>query len=173
MTLVAIRKQAFDSLDDESLGRACMEPTFSQIRGKDISIKTAAISQLTKGQQALCMFRVMYDHAKNAKSEYYGWISYLLDKPAYWSGVTGGLRFFGDALMLELLEDTEKALGARNAKLGLHWSDAALSDLDHDDELLRSVNLLFERFLLIAPNSLKLISTYIRSNPQQFVEIDN
>ncbi|OBZ17526.1 MULTISPECIES: hypothetical protein [Bacillales] len=150
-----------------------MEPTFSRIRGKETSIKTAAISQLTQGQQALCMFRVMYDHAKNSSSEYYAWISYLLDKPSYWNGVTGGLRFFGDAPMLELLKDTEKVLKARNDKLGLQWSDAAFNDLGHDDVLLSTVNLLFERFLLIAPNSLKLISTYIRSNPQQFVEIEN
>jgi hypothetical protein len=173
MTLAAIGKQEFDSLDDERLGWACMEPTFQQIRGKDATVKAAAINQLTKGQQALCMFRVMYDHAKHSRSEYYAWISYLLDKPGYWSGVTGGLRFFGDAPMLELLEDTEKVIGARNAKLGLHWSDAALSDVDHDDELLSAVNLLFERFLEAAPSSLQLISSYIRSHPQQFVEIEN
>jgi hypothetical protein len=42
MTLVAMKKQEFDSLDDERLGRACMEPTFLQIRGKDMSVKIHA-----------------------------------------------------------------------------------------------------------------------------------
>ncbi|WP_169081681.1 hypothetical protein [Paenibacillus sp. PL91] len=117
------------------------------------------------------MFRVMYDHAKQSRSEYYAWISYLLDKPSYWSGVTGSLRFFGDAAMLRLLEDTRVLLEARNGKLGLQWSDAALHDLDRDDELLSAVNDLFERFLLIAPHSLQRISTYIRSHPKEFVNI--
>ncbi|WP_098745840.1 hypothetical protein [Paenibacillus sp. EZ-K15] len=71
MTLAAVKKQDFDSLNDERLGWACMEPTFLEIRGKDMSVKAQVISQLTKGKQVLCMFRVLYDHAKNSVSEYY------------------------------------------------------------------------------------------------------
>lgn len=173
MTLVTVKKQDFDSLDDERLGWACMEPTFLQIRGKDMTVKTQVISQLTKGQQALCMFRVLYDHAKNSVSEYYAWISYLLDKPGYWSGVTDGLRFFGDTSMIRLLEKTKEVLEARNHKMGVLWSEATFKDLDHDNELLTAVSLLFERFQEIALDSLKQISMYIRSNPQDFVEIEN
>lgn len=173
MTLVAMKKQQFDSLDDERLGWACMEPTLLQIRGKDISVKTEAISRLTQGQRALCMFRVLYDHAKHSASEYYAWISYLLDKPDYWSGVIGGLRFFGDTSMIRVLEKTKEVLESRNAKLGLQWSDASLNDLDRDQELLNAVTVLFERFLEIAPDIHKQIRTYIRSNPQHFVIIEN
>jgi hypothetical protein len=171
MTLVAMNKHEFDTLDDERLGWACASPTLLTIRGKDMSVKKDAISRLTQGQKALCMFRVLYDHAKHSMSEYYGWISYLLDKPDYWSGVMGGCNFFGDTSMIRLLEETKEVLEARNRKFDLHWSDAALKDLDHDHELLNAVTVLYERFLEIAPDSLKLISKYIRSNPQQFVSI--
>jgi hypothetical protein len=173
MTLVAMKKQDFDSLDDERLGWACMEPTFLLIRGKDMSVKKQAITQLTNGQQALCMFRVLYDHAKNSVTEYYTWISYLLDKPGFWFGVTAGLGFFGNTSMNHLLEESKEVLEARNRKLGLQWSDATFKDLDHDHELLNAVGLLFERFLEIAADSLKQISTFIRSNPQDFVTIEN
>ncbi|WP_148505285.1 hypothetical protein [Paenibacillus beijingensis] len=150
-----------------------MEPTFLQIREKDMSVKTKAISQLTEGQKALCMFRVFYDHADNSAGEYYAWVSYLLDKPDFWCGVTGGLRFFGDASMMHLLEETKEALEARNRKRGLQWSDAALQDLDRDHELQYAVNLLFERFRKNAPQSHKLIGTYIRSHSNEFVIIED
>ena len=173
MALVAMKKQEWDSLNDERLGWACMEPTFQQIRGKEMSVKTQAISRLTKGQQALCMFRVLYDHAKNSVSEYYAWICYLLDNEVYWTGVTGSLHFFGDSSMIRLLEETKEVLEARNHKLGTQWSDAALKDLDQDQELRIAVSRLFERFLEIAPDSLRQISAYIRSHPQQFVVLED
>lgn len=87
MTLVTITRQEFQSLGDERLSWVCIEPVLLPMRGKDMSVKTQTISQLSKGQQALCMFRIMFDHAKNSVIEYYCWISYLLDKPALWSGV--------------------------------------------------------------------------------------
>lgn len=130
MTLVAMKREVFDSLADERLGLACMEPTFMQIRGKDISVKSETISKLTEGQRALCMFRVMYDHAKNSASEYYAWICYLLDIPDFWTGIMNGLNFFRDTPMISLLNQTKEI-------------------------------------------SLKQISTHIRSNPQEFVILEN
>ncbi|MFC3746747.1 hypothetical protein [Paenibacillus sp. GCM10012306] len=173
MSLVTVKRQDFDSLDDERLGWVCMEPTLMQIRGKNMSVKTQVISQLTEGQRALCMFRVLYDHAKNSVREYYAWISYLLDTPGYWSGVTGGLRFFSDTSMITLLEETKAVLEARNTTLGVQWSDATFKDLDQDHELLATVTLLFERFLELSQGSLQQISAYIRFNPQEFVIIEN
>ncbi|GIP33447.1 hypothetical protein [Paenibacillus sp. J2TS4] len=173
MTLVAMKKQEFDSLDDDSLGWACMEPTLLQIRGKEMAVKTEAISRLNKGQQALCMFRVLYDHAKNSAVEYYTWISYLLDKPGYWSGVTGGLRFFGDSSMMHLLVETKEVLEASNHRRRVSISDATYKDLEQDNELQNAVSHLFARFLELAPHSLQMISTYIRAHPQDFVIIEN
>lgn len=71
MSLVTMNRESFYSLGDEKLGSACMEPTFMQIRGKSPAVKAEVISQLTRGQQALCMFRVMYGHSYKSAAEYY------------------------------------------------------------------------------------------------------
>ncbi|MFD0710528.1 hypothetical protein [Paenibacillus sp. GCM10027626] len=172
MTLVTISKEQFDSLDDERLGWICVEPTILQIRGKEFAVKQKAISGLNKGQQALLMFRVLYDHAKHSAAEYYAWISYLLATPGYWTGVLGSLQFFDDQSMLILLEDTKEAIDVRNGRLGVHYGDAELKDLDQDRELSQTMSLLFERFHAIVPDSLQFISKHIRANPQHFVTID-
>lgn len=171
MSLVAMKREELDTLSDERLGWACMEPTFQLIRGQSPSIKSEVISTLTDGQRALCMFRVMYDHSSNSAGEYYAWISYMQEMPGYWSGVLEGLRFFGDHLMILLLQETKGALERRNDKLGKQWGDAAITDLDRESELLDMINSLFKRFQNIAPSRLKLIGDYIRSHPGEFVEL--
>lgn len=90
---VAIDRQEFNSLTDERLGWFCMEPTFKLIRGKSPKVKAATINQLGKGQTALCMFRIMYDHSYKSSTEFYAWSSYLLDQTGTWSGVLEGVRF--------------------------------------------------------------------------------
>ncbi|QSF42810.1 hypothetical protein [Paenibacillus tianjinensis] len=48
----------FQTLSDERLGWYCMEPAFGLIRGKSPEVKAEPIAQLSKGQKALCTFRV-------------------------------------------------------------------------------------------------------------------
>lgn len=93
MQPVPMERTTFYSLSDERLGYACMEPTFMKIRAKSPAVKNEAIAQLSRGQRALCMFRILYDHSSKSAEEYYGWLSYLLDQPGYWSGVLEGLQF--------------------------------------------------------------------------------
>ncbi|KZS48516.1 hypothetical protein AWU65_22540 [Paenibacillus glucanolyticus] len=76
MTLVTMKQTDFDTLSDERLGWACVERTLAGIRGKDAAVKAQAITSLNQSQQALCMFRVFYDHAKDSASMYYSWIAY-------------------------------------------------------------------------------------------------
>ncbi len=164
-----MKQVEFDTLSDERLGWACVESTLLGIRGKDAAAKEQAITSLNKSQQALCMFRVFYDHAKKSAIEYYSWISYLLQTPGYWPGVTGSLRYFSDQKMLQLLEDTKQVIKERNNK---HNGVAFYKDLEQDNELSHTVNRLYERFQEIVPNSLKRISTFIRSNQEDFVIIE-
>ena len=93
--IVTMKQAEFDTLSDERLGWACVEPTLLGIRGKDAATKAEAITSLNRSQQALCMFRVFYDHAKDSASEYYYWVSYLLETPGYWLGVTGDCAIWG------------------------------------------------------------------------------
>lgn len=62
--LVRMEQQVFDSLDHDELGRACLAPTIQQVRGRCPAVKSAVYAQLTEGQKALFMFRVMVDHAR-------------------------------------------------------------------------------------------------------------
>ncbi|MCY8435862.1 hypothetical protein [Bacillus haynesii] len=161
MTLVTITQAEFDTLSDERLGWVCVESTLLSIRGKDAAAKSEAITSLNKSQQALCMFRVFYDHAKDSAQEYYSWVSYLLQAPGYWTGVTGALRYFGDENLLKLLEDTKQVIevNGHNAHAGV----GGFKELSH------TMNELYERFQETVSGSLKRISSFIRSNPQDFV----
>jgi len=171
MNLVAMKQDDLDTLSDERLGWACMEPTFQLIRGKSPSTKSEVISKLTEGQQALCMFRVLYGHSCNSEGEYYAWISYMQDLPGYWTGVIGGIRFFDDSPMILLLQETKTFLEERNHRLGKEWADAAITDLDRDPELLEVISGLFERYKNLTPNTHRIIGEYIRTHPEEFVEI--
>ncbi|KWX78767.1 hypothetical protein [Paenibacillus jilunlii] len=168
--LVAMERKDFDTYCDERLAWACMEPIFMPIRGKSPALKAAAIKELGKGQRALCMFRIMYDHSCHSPAELYAWSSYLLDQPGYWSGVLEGVRFFADDALRELLEETQERLEARNRRLGLEWGDAGLRDLETDQDLLQIITVLYDRFQRIIPKSHALIAEYIRAHPDEFVE---
>ncbi|GIN10905.1 hypothetical protein J26TS2_07720 [Shouchella clausii] len=172
MTLVTMNQADFDSMSDERLGWACVEQALLSIRGKDGATKKQVISSLNRSQQALCMFRVFYDHAKDSASEYYSWVSYLLQTSGYWQGVIGGLRYFGDENMILLLEDTKQMIEERNHKLNIPMTSASFKDLEQDRELSKAIERLYGKFLEIVPDSLNRISMFIRSNPRDFVTIE-
>ena len=157
MYLAKMDSVTFQTLSDERLGWHCMEPAFALIRGKSPEVKAGVIAQLSRGQKALCMFRVFYDHSYKSAAEYYTWISYIQDMPGYWNGVHEGLLFFEDTAMIGLLEETRRMLELRNDRLGLQWSRAAFKDMEQDQEL--------------AGLSLKAIAVYIRAHPGEFVEL--
>ncbi|MBA2937294.1 hypothetical protein HZF08_03175 [Paenibacillus sp. CGMCC 1.16610] len=169
--LVKMNRQEFDLLDDDALGWMCMEPIFLQIRGKDMAVKSQAFAQLGTGQQALFMFRVLYDHARNSVTEFYCWVAYLLEQSYFWSGVMKGLRFFDDALMIQILEETKNVLETRSQQIGLQLSNVNFKDLEDNRELKSTIDRLFQKFQEATPDSLKRISVYIRSNPLEFVEM--
>lgn len=172
MALVTMKQAEFDTLSDERLGWACVEHTLLGVRGKNAEAKEQVITSLNRSQQALCMFRVFYDHAKDSASEYYSWVAYLLQTPGYWPGVIGGLRYFDDQSMLQLLEDTKQVIEERNNRLNVPMEIASFKDLEQDIELSHAVNRLYERFQEIVPESLKRISTFIRENQQDFVILE-
>jgi len=140
-------------MSDERLGWACVESHLLSMRGKDAATKKQVMTRLNRSQQALCMFRVFYDHAKNSAGEYHSWISILLQEPGYWAGVIGGLRYFEDENLIHLLEETKLVI-------------------EREHEPSGTIDRLYVRFQEIESDSLKRISTFIRSNPQDFVLIE-
>jgi len=172
--LVMMKRKVFDSLDNAALESACVEPTLQRLHaGISPAVKSQVLAQLTAGQKAQFMFRVLYAHLGNSVVDFYCWVSYLLAEARTWSGVKGGLRYFGDDAMLRLLEETESFLEVRNRQGDAGWRDAFPQDLDDDAELLASVSRLNATFHEIAPATLKLIGAYIRNNPGEFVQFDD
>ncbi|MFD0697561.1 hypothetical protein ACFQZT_26135 [Paenibacillus sp. GCM10027628] len=160
--VVEMDRKDWESFGDVELFMSCMEPTVLQVRGKDPAVKSQVISQLNSGQQALFMFRLLYP-ATNSAVDYYSWISYLLEQPNYWVGIIDGLRFFGDTSMIRLLEETAGILKART------------NEISSEDkiELQAKITPLFEKFQNTVPDYLQQISSYIRSNPEEFVQFKN
>ena len=157
--VVELERKTFENLGDMELITACIEPTIIQIRGQDLSVKAEKIAELHPGQQALCMFRILFP-AQGTADGYASWVSYLLEQPGYWKGILGGLRFFGDTAMIALLEETAHIIGSRAA------TDSLMPT--NDEPMLLPP--LFEQFQDRFADSVRMIGTYIRSNPDEFVE---
>src|SRR5579863_4604151 len=159
--LVTMKRQEFEAFDDAALARACIEPTIERLHGSGLAMRSerpAILAQLTDGQRALFLFRVMYDHAGNSAPDLYCWASGALKEGRTWAGIKGGLRFFRSDAMLELLGEIEVVLEARDRQ-----GDALPWDLDDDAELFALMNGLNDRFQEIAAKTLKLIGQYIRT----------
>jgi hypothetical protein len=169
--LVFVKRQMFESLDDDALGWTCIEPVIKSIRGKDFAVKSQAYSQLNKGQRALFMFRVFYNHACISLSDFYWWSSYYFAQPT-WSEIKSGLVYFKDDIMYQLLEDMEGILEKKTIQGNKNTSEVAFNEIENDLELRSSVSLLYETFREIAPQTLKIIGTYIRNNPDEFIQFE-
>lgn len=171
--LVTMKWQVFNSLDDASLASTCIEPMLQQLHGINPVVRSQVYAQLTPGQLALFMFRVLYDHVGNSAGDLYCWVSYLLREPKTWYAIKAGSRYFGDKAMLQFLEEIEGALEARHQQRDLERRDALPWDLDYDPQLFASMNQLNATFHEIAPTTLILIGVYIRNNASEFVLLED
>ncbi|MED4726899.1 hypothetical protein P9597_01880 [Aneurinibacillus migulanus] len=170
---VQMRRQEFDLLENTKLGEACFEPIIRVYKMEQNlkNDKTVFYKRLTKGQQALFMFHVYYNHANKSLSELYWWSAYFLAQPEIWSEIKVGLRYFKDDAMLLLLEEIEAVLKRHNHPSSLEEFTVSRDDLDRNQELIESINTLNAMFHKIAPLTLKRIGTHIRSNSDEFVQI--
>ncbi|MCE5170803.1 hypothetical protein LQV63_15975 [Paenibacillus profundus] len=167
--LVTINRERFDTLDPDELGWACIGPILLQVRGKNSDIKSQVYAKLTPGQQALFMFRVLHDHARNSAAEYYCWISYLLEDVPTWSEIKHGLLYIGEEALLHHLEETERYLVERSRQNGAPFSHAALRDIEDDTELRTFISFRYEQFLDLVPHAHVRMCSYVRTHTDEFV----
>ncbi|WP_141333956.1 hypothetical protein [Paenibacillus sp. tmac-D7] len=173
--LVKMRQEAFNALDDEALGTACVDPLIKaykeiQTRGDDFS--TGLFKELSRGQKALFVFRAYYNHVMKSDANFYWWSAYFMAQPERWSGLKSGLRFFGDRNTLHVLESLEEILKKRNHPRSLENFDVSANDLHHDPELMSLVKPLFDNLHETVWITHKIIGTCIRSNPNDFVQFE-
>lgn len=171
--LVSVNQQAFDTLDDASIIWTCIEPTIQKIRGKNIAIKTDSYADLSAGQRALLMFQIMYGHTSTGVMEFYNLVPYLPSKSGIWQELKKGMQYFGDRSMLQLLSEMEKDYHAIKEKsLAQEIEMGTCINLDSDSELLSSIRLHDIKYRETIPQTIKLIGTFIRNNPTEFVQFE-
>ena len=144
-----IDRQVFDSLEENALIWACIHPLIHEIRGKDPIIKIGVYSSLTKGQRALLMFQILYGHTSDSAAEFFG-MADMLSIKGIWGELQNSMRYFGDDTMLSLLQEMEEVYIS---------GETGSNTIDSIDRKLH------ERI----PESIKLICSYIRNHPGEFV----
>lgn len=167
--LVKMTKQVFDSFEDTELFLACFDPFIPIIRGKNTSVKEEIYQQLTRGQQALFMFNVFYNHASKSLVEFYWWSAYYWAQPKAWAAIKEGLKYFKADRMLSLMDEVEFLLSNKNYPRSLEGFPVTYNDLENDLNLHTSVSQLNSRFLEISRTTLKTIGESIRKHPTEYL----
>jgi hypothetical protein len=152
-----MKLQEFQRLGDEELIRACVEPIIRKARGKDPETKAKVVAGLNSGQRALFFFQVLYGHAGNGIPQFFEQISYLADQLDLWAALKSGIRYFDDTEMLELLEQMETA-----------YHEAA-----KQSETTIAPNELDRLYQQRIPFTLRKIGSFIRSHPEEFIQLEN
>ena len=146
---VTMKRHDFDSLEQEALGLACIQPTLLRIRAKDLTVKEQAYSELTQGQQMLMMFRVIHGHVGESADQLFAWVNYLLrEEPRTWAAFQHAMVLLGDAEMLE-------------------WT----AEIEQRDETAQER--LHARYHELAVQTNQRIAEYIRAHQEQFVVFED
>ncbi|HZS78084.1 MAG TPA: hypothetical protein VFA41_15850 [Ktedonobacteraceae bacterium] len=166
--LVTMKRQTFDSLDDAALANACIEPTVEYLHADISRVKSHVLTQLTPGQQALFLFRAFHDHAGKTASDLYFWVSSIFPSDKMWRGTQGALRYFGDEAMLQLLQEITGVVEARQQQ-----SDIQPWELEADPAFFALMSRLNEQFHELVPATFERMGKYIRSQPDEFVVLED
>ncbi|RUT33504.1 hypothetical protein EJP77_07605 [Paenibacillus zeisoli] len=161
-------------LGDEELGQACFDPLIQRYKeeqtlGNDLTI---LFNQLTRGQQALFVFQTHYVHASESLTEFYWWSAYFLATGMRWTGLKSSLGYFGEDELLDILESTEKVLVETGHPRSLEQFDLSRDHLHQHPKLLASIEVLEERYQEVVPGVRKRIAAYIRSHPEEFIQLE-
>ncbi len=142
-----MNREEFNTLDDQQLIWACVEPAILKARGKDPETKSRVIKQLNDGQRALFLFQVLYGHMHSGTAQFFGYLSYLTDQLDIWAAIKSSMKYFGDMEMADFIEKMERAYTAKN--IPLDELDAAYQKL--------------------IPETVRRIGACIRRNPHEFI----
>jgi hypothetical protein len=171
--LVMINREVFNSLDNISLIWTCIEPTIKQIRGKNFMVKREFSSHLSNSQRSLLMFQILYGHTVNGVIEFYNHLSYILSEKGIWSELKKGMEYFDEYPMANLIteiEDTYHTIEKNYCKEGSGCLD--ITNINKDSELKIKIDNLNKCLSGLLPAAIKSISSYIRNNPDEFVQFE-
>jgi phosphoribosyl 1,2-cyclic phosphodiesterase len=161
---VEINPEDFISLNNEELIHICMEQIFTRIRGKSPLVKGEVYSQLTDGQKAAFMFKIMFDHSKTIEEFYWYALYYISDLNA-WPEMKSRAQTIGDTLLVSVYESIESNLEGKNLETHGNWM--IVLDDAKTKELIMS---LFRRYIEATRESIELLGSYIRKKPYEFIQ---
>ncbi len=172
--LVNMNRLEFGALDDASLVWTCIEPTIRQIRGKSFMVKSEFSARLNTGQRSLLMFQMLYGHSGNGSLELFCHLSYLLSQKGVWSHLKNGMQYFGVRDSIQLLDELEDLYGILVKKSGeLNSFYLDLNSAEIDPELQETICRLDGQIFEMNQSALKLVGTYVRNHPDEFVHIED
>lgn len=160
--LAAMNKELFNSLDNASIIWACIEPTIKKIRGKDFTVKRDAYDELTMGQRALLMFQIIYGHTSSGILQFFSYVPYVPSGKGIWHELKKAMEYFKDYSMLKIFSELEKDYLAFEEKIHAADDPELVSAIEQHDKMYRDT----------IPETIKLIGTYIRNNPSEFVKFE-
>ncbi|MED4534299.1 hypothetical protein ABET51_10510 [Metabacillus fastidiosus] len=172
--IINMERKKFDLFSDADLGAACFEPlilTYKREMSKEnhAAVSEQFYSRLSSGQKALFTFYIYYNHACKSLVELYWWSTYFRAQPKTWSAIKGGLEYFEDEALLNILEEIDLVLERHHYPTDLKEFNVKREELDDNKDLLHCMELLNARFNKTVPFSIRKISEYIRSNRAEFV----
>lgn len=146
-----MNQEELNRLNDQQLIWACVEPAILKARGKDPETKAQVLKQLGGGQRAVFLFQVLYGHAQNGISQFFGYISYLADRLDIWAALKSAMRYFGDSEMAALIEKMQQAYASK---------ETPPDELD-------------AQYQKLVPETVRRIGACIRSNPAEFISFED
>jgi hypothetical protein len=150
--LVQITTQELTGLDDVALVRRCIEPTIFKIRGTDMAWRLRVYATLTSGQKALLGFWIVFTHGRNGWSSLHADLQHLMGHDQFWAGIKHAARSFGLPELLDSTQAFERQLAAPAP------NPMVVARLD--ERLVRSL-----------PEGIRVVASFVRANPAEFVRV--
>lgn len=163
--LANISRNAFETMDDDSLIWACVEPIIMRVRGRDHSVKEGTYAQLSAAQRALMMFQVLRGHSSSGLDEFFRLVPHLPSREGIWQELQKAMLYFGDDAFAQLLREIEADYRAMLS------TGADAGDPKGSLEFLQAVRRHDRPFHEAIAKAEGLIAARIRSDPAEYVEL--
>lgn len=101
-------REMLGRLDDESLCRRCVEAVIESIRGTPMNVRQRIYEGLTKGQQALLAFWILFSHGKDGLATFRAQVDHLATHPGFWEQLGKGARRLQFEEMSHLIDELQR-----------------------------------------------------------------
>lgn len=172
MIAASISKEHVIAMEDRELVAACFAPMIQAYKEAETageSFGEGGYGTLSRGQQALFALWAYRIHAEKSEDDLYWWTAYFMAQPKRWESVKAGLRYFGDAGTIAVLQQMEAVLVQRGHPRSLAGFDVSFDDLRQDSELAGTAAGLYHRLLEGLPKTTALIGGYIKRHASEFI----